>query len=357
MPGRHWPAWKRAISLTIALGTMGFAAPARAETVVSLTFDDGQATQYPVKDMLASRGMRGTFYVNSAKVGTSSFYMTWAQIGALAAAGNEIAGHTLTHVKLTDTALSETERRRQVCEDRQNLIARGYDPVTFAYPYGAFDAAVESIVRDCGYSAARRVGGIVSPNWCPTCGSPRAESLPPANLFAVRTAGFTGEITLAAIQTVITQAEFGGGWVPLVFHGVCDSGCGDGWVRPSTLAALMDWLAPRAGQGTVVRTMRAALDLDTTEPDPPDTVAPDTAVTSGPSGNKITGSTATFAFTSTEPGSTFECRLDGGTWAACTSPRTYTGISKGRHTFYVRAKDLAGNVDASPATRSWRRWR
>ena len=36
-----------------------FAAPARADTVVSLTFDDGEASQAQVKDMLASRGMHG----------------------------------------------------------------------------------------------------------------------------------------------------------------------------------------------------------------------------------------------------------------------------------------------------------
>ena len=94
--------------------------------------------------------MHATFFVNSAKVGTSGFYMTWAQVDALAADGNEIGGHTLTHVDLNGTSLSEAEKRRQVCEDRQNLVARGYDPVTFAYPNGWGELLAESIVRDCG---------------------------------------------------------------------------------------------------------------------------------------------------------------------------------------------------------------
>jgi hypothetical protein len=85
-----------------------------------------------------------------------------------------------------------------------------------------------------------------------------------------------------------------------------------------------------------------------------DRTAPNTSITSGPSGT-VTATTATFAFTSTESGSTFECRLDGGAWAACTSPKAYSGIAKGSHTFSVRAKDAAGNVDASPASRSWKR--
>jgi len=348
------PARKRAITLALALCvTAAFAAPARAETVVSLTFDDGQATQYAVKDLLASRGMRATFYVNSAKVGTSGFYMTWAQLNALAAAGNEIGGHTLTHANLTSTALSDAQKRAEVCDDRQNLIARGFNPVSFAYPYGAVDAIAQTIVRDCGYQTGRRVGGIVSPNWCPSCGSPHAETLPPEQPFATRTPSFgSGEMTLSAIQGVVTQAEFGGGWVPIVFHGVCDTACDHGWVRPSTLAALLDWLAARATQGTVVRTMREAL-----EPGAPvDTVAPNTSITSGPS-KTTKSSSATFAFTATEPGSSFECRLDGGAWTVCTSPTSYSGVAVGSHTFAVRARDAAGNVDASPAQRSWKRRR
>ena len=337
----------RVITLTFALSA-GLAVPAHAETVVSLTFDDGQASQVQVKDMLASRGMRGTFFVNSAKVGTSGFYMTWSQVDALAAGGNEIGGHTLTHVDLMDTSVSDTEKRRQVCEDRQNLIARGYDPVDFAYPSGWGDALAESIVSDCGYRTARRVGGIVSPGGCSTCGEPHAESLPPEDPFLVRTPSFgSGEITLAAMQNAVTQAELAGGWVPLVFHGVCDSACGEGWVRPSTLAALMDWLAARAGQGTVVRTMREALDPGTPSPTPPDT-----SITSGPSGT-VASSAASFAFSSTKAGSSFECKLDAGAWEACSSPRAYSGLADGAHTFSVRATDATGSLDASPSTRTW----
>src|SRR5688572_33185739 len=98
MRGRNVvPAWTRVLKLAFALGAAAaaFAGPAHGATVVSLTFDDGDASQYAVKDLLASRGMHATFFVNSAKVGTGSFYMSWAQVDALDAAGNEIAGHKI----------------------------------------------------------------------------------------------------------------------------------------------------------------------------------------------------------------------------------------------------------------------
>ena len=57
------------VDATPASWTWTVDAPA-APTVVSLTFDDGQATQYSVKETLKNHGMRGTFYVNSGAVCT-----------------------------------------------------------------------------------------------------------------------------------------------------------------------------------------------------------------------------------------------------------------------------------------------
>jgi thermitase len=87
-------------------------------------------------------------------------------------------------------------------------------------------------------------------------------------------------------------------------------------------------------------------------PPPPDTTAPQTTIDSGPSGTVNSG-TATFTFSASESGSTFECRLDGGVWVACTSPKQYTGLPNGSHTFEVRATDSASNVDLTPASRTW----
>jgi hypothetical protein len=82
-----------------------------------------------------------------------------------------------------------------------------------------------------------------------------------------------------------------------------------------------------------------------------DRVAPETSIDSSP--DAVTNSTsASFDFSS-EAGSTFECKLDGGSYASCNSPRSYSGLGGGFHTFSVRATDGAGNTDATEATYTW----
>lgn len=84
----------------------------------------------------------------------------------------------------------------------------------------------------------------------------------------------------------------------------------------------------------------------------PDTVPPDTVITMKPL-NPSNESWATFNFTSTEVNSTFECRKDSDDFTVCTNPVGYVYLADGEHTFSVRATDLAGNTDLSPAVYTW----
>ncbi len=83
-----------------------------------------------------------------------------------------------------------------------------------------------------------------------------------------------------------------------------------------------------------------------------DATAPDTTISSGPSGTVASGSVS-FAFSADEGGSTFACALDGGAYSACTSPQAYSGLADGSHAFSVRATDGVGNVETSPAARAF----
>ena len=88
-----------------------------------------------------------------------------------------------------------------------------------------------------------------------------------------------------------------------------------------------------------------------------DTVAPETSIGDRPA-DPTNSRSASLSFAGEDDrtaaaGLRFECRLDGGEFAACSSPSEYSDLSDGPHTFEVRAIDLAGNVDGSPASYSW----
>ncbi len=83
-----------------------------------------------------------------------------------------------------------------------------------------------------------------------------------------------------------------------------------------------------------------------------DTTPADTTITAAPAAASASAD-AGFSFTASDAGPGFECRLDGGPFADCSSPQSYTGLSESAHTFEVRAEDAAGNLDAAPATHTW----
>ncbi|MDX6484081.1 MAG: hypothetical protein QOE95_1852, partial [Gaiellaceae bacterium] len=83
-----------------------------------------------------------------------------------------------------------------------------------------------------------------------------------------------------------------------------------------------------------------------------DRTPPDTTIVTQP-GDPSNEAAPTFTFSASEPGSTFECSLDGAAFAPCSSPDVVASLADGTHDFAVRAIDPAGNTDASPATWTW----
>jgi arylsulfatase A-like enzyme len=55
----------------------------------------------------------------------------------------------------------------------------------------------------------------------------------------------------------------------------------------------------------------------------------------------------TFSFSSTEPNSTFVCKLDREGWRSCAATQTYTRLRSGKHTLSVRAVGPGGNEGTS----------
>jgi len=85
--------------------------------------------------------------------------------------------------------------------------------------------------------------------------------------------------------------------------------------------------------------------------EPPDTTPPTVTITTAPPASTTDRNTA-FSFVASESGSTFSCSLDGGSFAACTSPISYTRLPVGAHTFSVRATDPSGNTGPE-ASHAW----
>ena len=90
----------------------------------------------------------------------------------------------------------------------------------------------------------------------------------------------------------------------------------------------------------------AVYSIDKTPPAAP-------SIASGPTGAN-NPSSATFGFTNNDSAAvSYLCKLDVAAYAACSNPATFSGLADGSHTLSVQAKDTAGNVSTTAASRTW----
>jgi len=238
------------LSTAFTLMTLLWVQPLHAatpNTIVTIGFDDGYADQYQTLTMLSDHSMNATFFVNTGFIGDDG-RLTWPEVNDLYVAGNEIGGHTLHHANVKILLLGPATT--EICDDRQNLINNitsdpPITPVSFAYPFGSFDALAKQVVASCGYTSGRGVSGV---NDRKVFG----ETVPPLDPYATRTPPNPKQgTTLATIEGYVTAAELnGGGWVQLVFHHVCD-GCDAYSITHDNLSAFLDWLSIEVAQGRI----------------------------------------------------------------------------------------------------------
>src|SRR6266516_4062831 len=162
-------------------------------TVVSLTFDDAYQDQWLyARPLLLSYHMNATLYViTSDSDKPYECCMSFAQLRTMQGEGNDIGGHGVSHLNLTDRAVTRGQKVADVCGSRADLIRKGiHDPVSYAYPFGAFNAAAERVVKQCGYRNSRQGGGISSSSTTPE--PPWSETIPPKDRYALRTIAVAG---------------------------------------------------------------------------------------------------------------------------------------------------------------------
>jgi len=330
-------------------------AQAASQTVVSLTFDNGAISEYTLgyQQALAPHGVAGTFFVNSGTVGGKNF-MSWAQLSTLAAAGNEIGGKTVDGTVNLKTSTDYQAKVNEVCNDRQSLLQHGFSPVSFAYPFGAFDSTAEGIVKNCGYGNARTAGGL-----SPT-GTLYAETLPPKDFFATRAYAPTGQVTLANVEALVAgAASHGAGWDEIVISKVCSQSqdpatyttctASSGWIDLADLNSFLGWLQAAGQQGgapagTVIETVAATAASA-------DTVVPATTIScnGSPCASTMYNSTVSVTLSPTDTGSGVASThyTTDGTDPTLSSPG-YIGPFPlvASATVKFRSWDHAGNVEA-----------
>jgi peptidoglycan/xylan/chitin deacetylase (PgdA/CDA1 family) len=252
---RRMPLVVLAAVFMIPSGAPGSMPRARASTptIVTLGFDDGTVDQFDNGfPLLTAHGMHATFFVNTGPIlAGDPAHMTWADLQTLYAGGNEITGHTVDHANIQPLSIPDAEH--QVCDDRNTLLAQGFAPESFAYPFGSFDATSEAVVHYCGYNSGRSVAGIRKTG-------PFGETIPPVDAYGTRTPPNPKKATkLSTLETYVLNAEAdtqSTDWVQFVFHRVCDKStgghCGAYTISLSKLSAFLDFLQGEVAAGRVV---------------------------------------------------------------------------------------------------------
>ena len=124
----------------------------RKLAVVTTSWDDGHPLDVRLAGLLASCGLRGTFYVPVSAAGLQR--MTKEQMLTIRRMGMEIGSHTVTHPILT--LLDDAAVRRELVDSKKYLQTLLAEPVTaFCYPMGVFNRRLSSLVRGAGYQVGR----------------------------------------------------------------------------------------------------------------------------------------------------------------------------------------------------------
>jgi hypothetical protein len=161
-------------------------------------------------------------------------------------------------------------------------------------------------------------------------------------------ARFTIRINIAAAQESVTLSAGSIGQIGMVVTAYAADGTVVDGPRPYRAIFQRQPVAVRSSSGPRIRSIELAsgnrVQIDDLS------LAPDTRIVSAPPA--ATGPDVSATFASDQAEARFECQIDGGAFSRCESPLALR-LAAGPHSLQVRAVDLAGVVDPSPATASW----
>jgi len=140
-------------TLTAGELTQAFLRGEHPQRAAVLTFDDGyEDSSTVIAPLLAHYGARATFFVNAGTIEHRN-HLSWREMRALRAAGNEIGAHGMHHLDL-----STLDREGQLHE-AGDCVARierflGFRPVSYAYASGAYNTTTFEVMRGIGIHSA-----------------------------------------------------------------------------------------------------------------------------------------------------------------------------------------------------------
>lgn len=225
--------------------------------LVSLTFDDGWRSIYEnALPLLTKYNFTSTQYLLTSTVDYPD-YMTTQMMQSLAAAGNEIAGHTVHHCDLTGTVtddaaacptpISPTQVGSELTGNKTDLqTITGAVVTDFATPYGAYNADVIAAIKAAGYESHRSTDA----------GFNSLDSFDPYN---IKVQNMTNTTTVEQVQAWVDEAIANKTWLVIVYHEVTTSSPADATyaVTPANLDAQLAYIQQT---GVAVVTVSQALD-------------------------------------------------------------------------------------------------
>jgi peptidoglycan/xylan/chitin deacetylase (PgdA/CDA1 family) len=175
------------------------------EGMVSITLDEGWDTQFTgARPALSQRGIRSTYYLQSEPIRENWLYFMHApEVETLLNEGNEVACNTKTHPDLTTLTAEQVES--ELRDSQAYLQGRFSLPAVYAFaaPYGKYNDAILSTVKQYFVSHRTLEPG---PNYRNS------------NIYKLRTYDVTSDVTVDTVRGWINKAKLDRTWVILRFR-------------------------------------------------------------------------------------------------------------------------------------------
>jgi peptidoglycan/xylan/chitin deacetylase (PgdA/CDA1 family) len=243
-------------TLCCALAVCLAGASARAYTpfnapMVTITLDDGYQSQFDLaRPALNQRGLKSTYFLISQPIQQSwSGYLTLAEAKTLAAEGNEIGDHTVTHPHLPQLSVSQIDAELTNSKSWLQTNLGVPNIPNFASPYGEYnDTVISRIQRVFGSHRTQDHGNVFAED----------------DRYRLRAFYVRDTTTVGDIEAWIDEAIVEGSWVILTFHEfTTGTPTRETQFTASNFAAVLDYLKSRGVQ--VVTVAQGVSQLGTTQ--------------------------------------------------------------------------------------------